>query len=86
MWLIIWIKFENQTVKYKAVLFSDLSISHKLFYVVVHVLFLFPSYHVLDKYYTKCENAWLRSDWPELHQCEASQSWGLCFKNAAFNT
>ena len=59
MRLIIWIKFENETVKYKAVFFFDLSISHKRFYMVVHVLFLFPSYHVLDKYYIKCENAWL---------------------------
>ena len=46
MRLIIWIKFENETVKYKAVFFFDLSISHKRFYMVVHVLFLFPSYHV----------------------------------------
>ena len=31
MRLIIWIKFENETVKYEAVFFFDLSISHKRF-------------------------------------------------------
>ena len=31
----------------------------KQFYVVLHTLFLYPAYQVLDKYYTKCENAWL---------------------------